>query len=236
VAPVSVLEHTAAQARARVLMDPRSEALQRWQSRDRDSTGTSPADKLAAAYESALASTMLRDWSRADASLATARTLVQGNARAERAVALLTTQSMLARNDPTPAEAALKPYEREPSRPVTLFDAQIALAGQADPGALERTGEALQTWVSVHPLDAEAWQLLTQVWQRLAHPLRALRAEAEARLALGDLTGAVDRLRAGQRLARGGGKVDFIEASVIDARLRDVEAQRRQIEKEAAGG
>ena len=143
---------------------------------------------------------------------------------------------MLARNDPTPAEAALKPYEREPSRPVTLFDAQIALAGQADPGALERTGEALQTWVSVHPLDAEAWQLLTQVWQRLAHPLRALRAEADARLALGDLTGAVDRLRAGQRLARGGGKVDFIEASVIDARLRDVEAQRRQIEKEAAGG
>ena len=44
----------------------------------------------------------------------------------------------------------------------------------------------------------------------------------------GDLTGAVDRLRAGQRLARSSAQTDFIEASVIDARLRDVEAERRR--------
>ena len=57
--------------------------------------------------------------------------------------------------------------------------------------------------------------------------MRAVRADAEARVALGDLNGAADRLQAGQRRARSGGAVDFIDASVIDARLRDVEAQRR---------
>ena len=51
---------------------------------------------------------------------------------------------------------------------------------------------------------------------------------------LGDLQGASDRLRAGQRQARGGSgaaatPVDFIDVSVIDARLRDVEALRKQL-------
>jgi len=96
---------------------------------------------------------------------------------------------------------------------------------------LKRNAEDLQTWVSGHPHDAEAWSTLGQVWTKLNQPLRSLRAEAEARFALGDLTGAVDRLRAGQRLAHGGkgSGIDFIEASVIDSRLRDIEAQRKQI-------
>jgi beta-barrel assembly-enhancing protease len=55
-----------------------------------------------------------------------------------------------------------------------------------------------------------------------------VRADAESRVALGDLPGAADRLRAGQRRARSGGAVDFIDVSVIDARLRDVELLRRQ--------
>ncbi len=66
---VSVLEHTVAQARARVLMDTRVDALRRWQARDADRDG-SAADKLRAPDESALASSLLRDWARADASFA----------------------------------------------------------------------------------------------------------------------------------------------------------------------
>ena len=81
----------------------------------------------------------------------------------------------------------------------------------------------------MHPADALAWSALGQTWGRLGAPLRSIRAEAEARYALGDLLGAVDRLRAGQRLARAGGPVDFIDASVLDSRLRAIEAQRRQI-------
>ena len=67
-----------------------------------------------------------------------------------------------------------------------------------------------------------------RVVDEVGQPLRALRADAESRVALGDLEGAADRLRAGQRRARSGGAVDFIDVSVIDARLRDVEAQLRQ--------
>jgi len=81
----------------------------------------------------------------------------------------------------------------------------------------------------VHPDDALAWTALSQTWARLGAPLRSLRAEAESRYALGDLLGAVDRLRAGQRLGRGGGAIDFIDMSVIDSRLRDIEVQRKQI-------
>jgi predicted Zn-dependent protease len=231
---VGVLEHTAAQARARVLMDTRVDSLRRWQALDADNTAATPADKLAMATESALASTLLRDWSRADASIAKAAALPAGSEsgeRAQRAVTLLAAQSMLERGDPARAEAALKPYAAEGSRPVTLLSGRVALA-RNDPAGWKRASEDLQTWVSGHPNDAEGWLVLGQLCGRLGQPLRALRAEAEARLALGDLAGAVDRLRAGQRLARGGGSVDFIEASVIDARLRDIEKQRRQIAQE----
>ena len=241
VAPVSQLEHTAAQARARVLMDPRNDALRRWQSLDADNTAATVADKLAGAYESALASTLLRDWQRADASLAKALGLVQGSprsdARAERAVVLLAVQSMLERGDAARAEAALKPYAGESTRPVVLLSGRIALARSGDEAALKHSAEELQTWVSGHTGDAEGWSLLGQVWGRLGQRLRSLRAEAESRVAIGDLTGAVDRLRAGQRLARGGGAVDFIEASVIDARLRDIERERKQLaDEERRGG
>ena len=126
-----------------------------------------------------------------------------------------------------------------------LLDAQVALAvasrtaaatgasGSADAAArntaLKRSADRLQTWLALHPRDAAAWAQLSQSWAELGQPLRAIRAEAEVRLALGDLNGAVDRLRAGQRSARSGAGVDFIDASVIDARLRQIEIQRRQI-------
>jgi predicted Zn-dependent protease len=235
VAPVSVLEHSAAQARARVLMDTRIDALRRWQAVDADIAASTVADKLAAAYESALASTLLRDWVRADASLAKAQGLVQGSPRSDeratRAVALLVAQSMLERGDAARAEAALKPYAAQSARPVTLLAARAALLGGGDNAALKRSAEELQTWVSGHPRDAEAWATLGQLWGRLGQRLRSLRAEAESRLALGDVVGAVDRLRAGQRLARSGSGpgIDFIEASVIDARLREIEAMRKQM-------
>jgi hypothetical protein len=73
--------------------------------------------------------------------------------------------------------------------------------------------------------------MLSRVWGQMDFRLRALRAEAESRIALGDYTGGIDRLRAGQRAARGPRTADFIEASVIDARLRDVERLKRQDER-----
>jgi len=248
VAPVSVLEHTAAQARSRVLMDPRFDALRRWQAVDGGGTATTVADKLLGAYESGLASTLLRDWARADASIGLALGLVRGSprgdARAERAVVLLQAQSLLARGDAVKAAAALRPYAADGSRPVLLLANQAALAAApanatgnatgnapataSDNTTLKQSASDLQTWVALHPLDSLAWTALSQTNTRLGQPLRAIRADAESRVALGDLNGAADRLRAGQQRARNGGSVDFIEVSVIDARLRDVEIKRKQ--------
>jgi hypothetical protein len=60
-----------------------------------------------------------------------------------------------------------------------------------------------------------------------------MRAAAEARAAVGDLLGAVDRLRAAQAASRTAAGQDFIEASIIDARMRQLMAQRRQLALEA---
>jgi predicted Zn-dependent protease len=249
------LLHSLMQARARVLMDTRVLALKRWQTLDQEPRsplpGSSVADALAAASSSALASTLLREWSRADASLATAAALLRtglrteggrdpsADARAVQALAMLSAQSQLERGNAAAAAAALAGTAERgtPSRALMLLQSQIAMAavpagqpatGEAE-GALRRQADALQTWVARHPQDAPVWHTLGQVWARLDQPLRSVRAEAEGRYAIGDLTGAVDRLRAGQTLGRqGGGRVDFIESSVIDARLREIEGERRR--------
>jgi predicted Zn-dependent protease len=127
----------------------------------------------------------------------------------------------------------MQPYAGDGSRPSLLLQAQIALVANQnvspDSALLKARASELQTWVALHGDDSLAWSALGQTWARLGLPLRSLRAEAESRYALGDLLGAADRLRAGQRIARSGGPVDFIDASVIDSRLRDIEAQRKQL-------
>ena len=106
---------------------------------------------------------------------------------------------------------------------------QILLREQ---GAASMAGP-LQTWVTDHPRDASAWQLLAQVQRAQGHELRALRAEAEAQVAHYDYAAAVDRFKAAQELARKGGpKVDFIEASIVDTRLRAVEELLREQARE----
>jgi len=234
VAPVSALAHVAMQARARVLADPRVAPLQRWQGQPTaEGRRLGVEEQLLTAYSNALASTLLREWSHADEALQRAFALVRGSprsdAQAERAVALLAAQSHLERGDAAGALPYLKPYQgpgSPPPRPVMLLTAQAALMGDDD--AVRRSADELQTWTSLQPGDALAWVALGHAWERLGFRLRALRAEAESRVAIGDYTGAVDRLREGQRQARAGGKVDFIEASVIDSRLRAVEIQRRK--------
>jgi predicted Zn-dependent protease len=151
-------------------------------------------------------------------------------------VSVLLAPSLLDGGSSAMPMAAMMAWAADGSRPVLLLSAQIALAEGAgvapESAELKARASDLQTWVALHPDDSLAWGALAQAWGRLGLPLRALRAEAESRYSLGDLVGASDRLRAAQRVARGGGAVDFMDASVIDARLRDIDSQRRQIEIE----
>ncbi len=235
------VEHALAQARARVLMDSRAGALRQWQGVAAAESGKeSGVPAVSAAASEALAATLLRDWPRADAALQSASsrlvTLQAVEPRAQRALRLLAAESLLARGDTGRAATALAAVELGEAgsrRPTMLLGAQIALAASGTPSPLlRRQADALQTWVAGQPGDATAWLELSRLWQRLDMPLRSARADAEARLAVGDLDGAVERLRAGQQIARNRPGSDFIEASVIDSRLRDVEAERRQLAAE----
>ena len=251
--PPAPLLHLLMQARARVLMDPSAQAWQRLQALDARATMTelAPAERVVGLYTSALASARLRDFARAERASSAAQALlgaVPGPAEplARRALASQLAQLALARGDVAGARRALAQGAGvgtgagaaasadtagglDPSRAGLLLRADLALAEGGD-AALRPSAEALQTWVAEHREDASAWQLLAQTTDRQGLKLRSLRAEAESQAALGNLPGAIDRLRAGQQLARKGGVVtDFIEASVIDARLRDLLAQRREL-------
>jgi predicted Zn-dependent protease len=104
---------------------------------------------------------------------------------------------------------------------------QITLAKDAS--------ESLQGWVAEHPRDSLAWELAAQALNQSAEPLRALRFDAEARAVRWDESGAIDRLRAAQALSKNlskEGKLDRagnLEASIIDSRLRALEAVRREL-------
>ena len=236
-APAAPLLHLLMQARARVLMDPSAQAVRRLQGLDaRGSVESLPlADRLVGYYTGALASSSLRDFDRAERDARAALALgaaIPGQRALQRALASLVAQLALARGDAAGAASALAgagPGGADDSRAGLMLRAELALA-EGSAAALRRSSEALQTWVTERPGDASAWQLLAQATERQGLRLRSLRAEAESQAALGNLPGAIDRLRAGQQFARKGGAVtDFIEASVIDARLRDLLAQRRTL-------
>ena len=234
--PAPPLLHGLMQGRARVLMDPAIQPLRRLQELDARATMAQLplADRLAGLYTSGLASARLRDFARGERAVAAAQALLAASPvnepAAAQALARLMAQVALAHGDAALASTAMAGGAVDDgSRSGLLLQADWALADGSAP-ALRRSGEALQTWVSVHRDDASAWLLLSQTADRQGQKLRSVRAEAESQAALGNLPGAIDRLRAGQRLARQGGVgTDFIEASVIDARLRDLLAQRRQL-------
>ena len=153
--------------------------------------------------------------------------------------ALLRVQEAVGRHSTPEIVASLAALGSARSRPATMAraDGAIARAAARDPSAgaaLQQCVESLQTWVAERPRDVLAWTLLSQCAEPLGQKLRAIRAEAEAHAAEGDLIGAIDRMRAGQKLTRSG-RVDFVEASIIDSRLRELEAIRRQLIKDNRG-
>ena len=227
----SGLEHAFAMARSRVLMDTRVDALRRWQAQDAPRSDLTASQKLADLYSSALASVLLRDTERADGAIARLQSLLadspRSDAKAARWTVMLKGEALLARGDATGALATLAPLSGDLSRPALLLNAEVALAGAGGAPAVRRIADELQTRVALHPGDATAWAMLGRLWAKAGEPLRSRRAEGEAAYALGDLRGAIDRFRAGQGQVRPGNPADFIEASVIDSRLREVQAQLR---------
>ena len=119
------------------------------------------------------------------------------------------------------------------SRSEVLWLAQARLALAQAPQCATASQE-LEAWMLDRPRDALAWSMLSQAWQCQGKTLRAIRAQAQVHWLQHDLTGAQDRLRAAQALVqqktRDGQmeRGDHIEASIIDANLRELDSLRRE--------
>jgi len=219
-------------ARARVLSQPGVDRLRQWEQRPRqgDFAQQPPVQQAAMLYAAALASQQLRDnaealalWRRLDA------LVPSGDAAARRQSAWLGAELALAAEQPQQALDLVEDSQSPKLRPAVLLKAQALLELRRP----AQVSDSLQTWVTLHPEDAHAWQLLAQAWQVQNQPLRALRAQAEAQVAIRDFGAAQDRLKAAQDLARRSGSQDYIEASIIDTRLRAVtELLREQSRKQ----
>ncbi len=240
-APTPSLEHAMMAGRARALSNPGVDAL-RGLLREADSWPVSAPPSTAARhagvlYAGVLAAGRLRDDVAVGTLLARLTVLVSSDPAGTRLARWLRAELSLAAGDWRSAQTQLDTRsaedrdEAQMRRPELLLRGQLALqSGQA--ALVLALTERLQLWVVEHPRDAHAWQLLAGAYAAQRQPLRALRAEAETRVAQLDLPAALDRLKAAQDLLRQGASLrpnaDHIEASIIDTRRRQLESALRE--------
>jgi predicted Zn-dependent protease len=225
----SLALHAMMAGRARALGQLGLDALQSrlQEARQLPATAARP-HSLAVLYAGVWSAARLRETASAQTWLQRLTQLAAGDAAAARAAALLAVEVdlMLGRVGEAAAGA-----QRLPSgaRAELMLQAQALLAVGRGAEAVD----ALQSWVARLPGDAMAWQLLAQGLQQQGQAARAVRADAESRVAQFDFSGAVDRLKAAQDLLRrgqGGGSAAnaHIEASIVDTRLRQLQASVRE--------
>jgi predicted Zn-dependent protease len=224
------MEHAMIAARARVLSNPGVDTLRAITS---EAGGTQLATlsvprQAGVLYGAVLAASRLRDFLTTRDYLDRLTALVRTDVHAARLSHLLEVEVTLAAGDAAHAAArlnAITPSSTE-LRPELFLAAQLATqAGQGDQASV--VAQRLQVWVSAHPHDAQAWQLLSSAYATQGKTLSAIRADAETQVARLDYAAALDRFRAAQELSRQGSvgnpAADHIEASIVDTRRRQVE-------------
>ena len=217
--------HALMVARARVLADPGVDALRAMVAQaQRQTLLANPAVAVdgrtaGALYAGALAAAKMRDFALARSLTDKLKALVSGHAGATHATELLSLElALLAAS--VSAAALPATLDQTTVRADLLLQSQALLAVDRVP---EVSGRLL-TWVTAHPRDAAAWQLLAVAYGQQGQPVRAIRADAEGRAAQLDYSAALDRLRAAQAMMRSRpGSADFVEGSIIDTRTRQLE-------------
>lgn len=233
------LEHALIAARARVMSNPSVDALRGFvQEAGQSNVASLTASRQAEVwYGAALAASRLRDFVAARAHLDRLTAVVRSDASAARLSRLLAAEIALTGGDMAQAATVLQPDAQRPGgagpatmrRPELFLGAQTVLkSGQGGSlGAIGDAAQRLQAWVALHPRDAQAWQLLSGLYEAQGLPLRAIRAQAEAQVAVLDYAAALDRFKAAQEYLRqaraGNAAADHIDASIIDTRKRQVE-------------
>jgi predicted Zn-dependent protease len=208
--------------RARVLSYPGVDGLRSYVAEAQGVRAGGPASmkQVTVLYAGALANAKLREYPAAMRVAGELAALVAHNPAAAREAALLLAEIGLQAGDSTRA-LALVPGA---GRPELLLSSQARIAR----GRAAEVAPLLRTWVAVHPRDAQAWQTLSRAYGAEGDRLRSIRADAEAQVAHLDYQAALDRFKAAQDLARHAGPGEYIEASIIDARTREVQSLLRE--------
>lgn len=231
--PVPTMEHAMLSGRARVLGRPGGDVLRQWLQLPQtpEFAKLNATEQAAQLYVATLSHLTLKAVANARSAWQKLNAHVQahGNAAAQQQVHWLGAEVELAANQPQAAWQllGLADLHSAVARPALMLGSQALLAS----GQARTVSDVLQTWVMAQPHDASAWRLLAQAWQAQGMGLRAVRAEAEAQVAHYDYAAAVDRFKAAQDLVRRGDN-DHIEASIIDTRLRAVDALLREQARE----
>ena len=219
--------HAMMSARARVLGSPGVDDLRSMLAEgQRASTESVPNEKLPVLagrlYGGALAASRLREETVAFALLTRLKSVAVQTTGAVRAANLLAIELETAAGRPGEAVGAVK-FSQGSTRAELLIGGRAMLAS----GQIAGLADVLQTWVVTHPKDAQAWQMLSEVWSRQGEAVRSIRADAESRVAQLDYPAALDRLKAAQDMLRFGqagvaGRNAHIDASIIDTRTRQI--------------
>ncbi|HSN79380.1 MAG TPA: M48 family metalloprotease [Rhodoferax sp.] len=234
------MTHAMLTARARVLSNSGIDALRGWQARADDAwlVNQATAQQAGTLYGAAMAASRMRDVAQARKQWERLQKVAAQEPEAARQARWLGVEIELAARDRSRPQVlalggsiGLDPVSpvavAQLRRPELLLQAGVAMqAGQN--WAMDRVTQSLQVWLVSQPQDALAWQWLASLYAAQNQSLRALRAEAEARVAQMDYAGALDRLKAAQDRLRAasvsGTPEDHIEASIIDTRRRQIEA------------
>lgn len=219
------MDHAMIAARARVLVRPGVDVLRLWI----DAAGSgefarsTPAQQAGTLYAAALAANDMRDYKSARALVQRLVARTSEDAPATRLARLLSAEIELAAEDAPKAAALLDLQAKD--RPEMLLAAQAAVATRSPKPMVA----PLRDWVASHPRDATAWRMLGRLYGAQNDTLRAIRADAEANVAVLDYPGARDRFKAAQEfIHKGGAPIDHYEASIVDTRARAIEVLAKE--------
>jgi predicted Zn-dependent protease len=235
------LEHAMMTARARVLVYPEPDEQHMFsdQANTAKASGlnnaralkNNPPLWLSALYAGALADIHLKNWNLADAHIKEMQPMVSKDPSAERLLLFLRAELQAAKGDFKGAASLLEllPPTRAQLLNLSLYRNSMRTAEDA-----KWVTDHLQLWLSQNPRDSSAWELMSVALLNTGNAIGGIRADAEALAAHWDFAGAVDRLRAAQDLSRqmsrqtGLDATAQIESSIVDVRLRSLEAARRE--------
>jgi predicted Zn-dependent protease len=187
-------------------------------------------------YAAAMAEMRQRDWVNARRTLVRLEALPLTEPAAQRVVLLFKAELALQSGEAMQAVNLLNTKTSVINindRASRLLLAQSRVATQL-PAQGKLAADDLVMWVNHMPRDANAWLYLSAAYELQGDTLRAIRAQAEARAAELDYAASLDRFKAAQAVAyqlAKEGKLDRsgnIEASIVDARLRELERLRRE--------